>query len=74
VDRLAQFKKGKHALAWTATEAMRAIHFRPMAMTEGMKGCGGCHKIRLKSPEQVAELAKSGMRFGSRSGVARLRR
>jgi hydroxylamine dehydrogenase len=36
-------------------------------MTEGMKGCGGCHKIGLKSPEQVAELAKSGGHFGNAS-------
>jgi hydroxylamine dehydrogenase len=66
-DRLEQFKKGKHALAWAAMEAMPTIHYQPMAMTEGMKGCGGCHKIGLKSPEQVAELAKSGVRFGNAS-------
>ena len=67
VDRLEQFKKGKHALAWSAMEAMPTIHYQPMAMTAGMKGCGGCHKIGLKSPEQVAELAKSGVRFGNAS-------
>jgi len=66
-DRLEQFKKGKHALAWAAMEAMPTIHYQPMAMTEGMKGCGGCHKIGLKSQEQVAELAKSGVRFGNAS-------
>ncbi len=66
-DRLAQFKKGKHALAWAAMEAMPTIHYQPMSMTEGMKGCGGCHKIGLKSPEQVAELGKSGVRFGNAS-------
>ena len=66
-DRLEQFKKGKHALAWAAMEAMPTIHYQPMAMTEGMKGCGGCHKIGLKSPEQVAELAKSGVHFGNAS-------
>jgi hydroxylamine dehydrogenase len=66
-DRLEQFKKGKHALAWAAMEAMPTIHYQPMAMTEGMKGCGGCHKIGLKAPEQIAELAKSGVRFGNAS-------
>ncbi len=66
-DRLEQFKKGKHALAWAAMEAMPTVHYQPMAMTEGMKGCGGCHKIGLKSPEQVAALAKSGARFGNAS-------
>ncbi len=44
-----QFKDGKHALAWAAMEAMPTIHWQPMAMTGGMKGCGGCHKIGLKS-------------------------
>jgi hydroxylamine dehydrogenase len=66
-DRLEQFKKGKHAVAWAAMEAMPTIHYQPMAMTEGMKGCGGCHKIGLKSPEQVQTLVKSGIRFGSAS-------
>ena len=56
-DRVEQFKRGKHALAWAAMEAMPTIHYQPMAMTEGMKGCGGCHKIGLKSPEQIATLA-----------------
>ncbi len=66
-DRVAQFKKGKHAIAWAAMEAMPTIHYQPMSMTEGMKGCGGCHKIGLKSPEQIAMLAKSGVRFGNAS-------
>jgi hydroxylamine dehydrogenase len=66
-DRVEQFKKGKHALAWAAMEAMPTIHYQPMAMTEGMKGCGGCHKIGLKSPEQIASLAKTGVRFGNAS-------
>jgi hydroxylamine dehydrogenase len=44
-DRVEQFKKGKHAIAWAAMEAMPTIHYQPMAMTEGMGGCGGCHKI-----------------------------
>jgi hydroxylamine dehydrogenase len=66
-NRVEQFKKGKHAIAWAAMEAMPTIHYQPMAMTEGMKGCGGCHKIGLKSPEQIATLAKSGERFGNAS-------
>jgi len=66
-DRVEQFKKGKHAIAWAAMEAMPTIHYQPMSMTEGMKGCGGCHKIGLKSQEQVANLAKTGARFGNAS-------
>jgi len=59
-----QFTKGKHAKAWVAMEAMPTIHYQPMAMTEGMKGCGSCHKLGLKSPEQIATLDKEGSRFG----------
>jgi hydroxylamine dehydrogenase len=44
-----QFKGGKHALDWAAMKAMPTIHWQPMAMTDGMKGCGACHKIGLKS-------------------------
>jgi hydroxylamine dehydrogenase len=62
--QVAQFKKGKHAMAWAAMEAMPTIHWQPMAQTEGMKGCGGCHKLGLKTPEQIAALEKAGNRFG----------
>ena len=62
--QVAQFKKGKHALAWAAMEAMPTIHYQPMAQTEGMKGCGACHKLGLKSPEQISTLVKGGNRFG----------
>ncbi|MBI5967770.1 MAG: hypothetical protein HY882_07930 [Deltaproteobacteria bacterium] len=47
--RMQQFKSGKHALGWAAMKAMPTIHWQPMATTEGMKGCGGCHKIGLKT-------------------------
>lgn len=51
-------------MAWAAMEAMPTIHYQPMAQTEGMKGCGSCHKLGLKSPEQIAALARQGNRFG----------
>jgi hypothetical protein len=41
-ERVAEFKEGKHALAWTAMKAMPTAHYQPMALMEGMKGCGGC--------------------------------
>src|SRR5215471_16591043 len=47
--QVAQFKKGKHGMAWASMKAMPTIHWQPMAMTEGEKGCGGCHKIGDKS-------------------------
>ncbi len=59
-----QFTKGKHSKAWISMEAMPTIHYQPMAMTEGMKGCGACHKLGLKSPDQIAALQKEGSRFG----------
>jgi cytochrome c553 len=63
-EKVAQFKKGKHALAWAAMEAMPTIHWQPMALIEGMQGCGGCHKIGLKSEANIAELRKAGNQFG----------
>jgi hydroxylamine dehydrogenase len=62
--QVAQFKKGKHSMAWAAMEAMPTIHWQPMAMTEGMKGCGACHKIGIKSPDQIAAMEKEGSHFG----------
>jgi hydroxylamine dehydrogenase len=63
-ERVEQFKAGKHALAWAAMKAMPTIHWQPMALTEGMKGCGGCHKIGLKSEAEIKELKAQGAGFG----------
>jgi len=59
-----QFKAGKHAFGWAAMKAMPTIHWQPMALTEGMKGCGGCHKIGLKTEDEIKELKKQGAGFG----------
>jgi hypothetical protein len=59
-----QFKAGKHALAWASMKAMPTIHWQPMAMTEGMKGCGGCHKIGLKTGEEIKDLHQTSGGFG----------
>jgi hypothetical protein len=59
-----QYKAGKHALAWASMKAMPTAHWQPMAMMEGMKGCGGCHKIGLKSEEDIAALREAGAGFG----------
>lgn len=66
-ERVAQFSKGKHAFAWAAMNAMPTTHALPMALTEGMKGCGGCHKIGLKSEEEILALRKQGSLFGNAS-------
>jgi hydroxylamine dehydrogenase len=63
-ERVKQFKAGKHALAWAAMKAMPTIHWQPMSLIEGMKGCGGCHKIGLKSEAEMKELRKEGAGFG----------
>jgi len=63
-EQYEQFKDGKHAAAWAAMKAMPTIHWQPMALTEGMKGCGGCHKIGLKSEAEIARLQKEGSGFG----------
>ncbi len=62
--RVQQFKDGKHALAWAAMKAMPTAHWQPMALMEGMKGCGGCHKIGLKTEEEIKELKMDGAGFG----------
>ena len=62
--QVAQFKKGKHSLGWAAMKAMPTIHWQPMALTEGVKGCGACHKLGVKSNDQIAELQREGSRYG----------
>lgn len=64
-QQVTQFGKGKHALAWAAMNAMPTIHWQPMALTLGMRGCGGCHKIGTKSKEDIAGLKEAGQQeFG----------
>ncbi len=62
--RVKQFKTGKHAAAWAAMKAMPTVHWQPMALIEGMKGCGGCHKIGLKTEADMKALRKEGAGFG----------
>lgn len=67
-QRVTEFKSGKHALAWAAMKAMPTAHFQPMALMEGMKGCGGCHKIGVKTEDEVRALSRDGSRaFGTAS-------
>ncbi|UCF65474.1 MAG: cytochrome C [bacterium] len=63
-SQVEQFSKGKHALAWTAMNAMPTIHHQPMALIDGMKGCGGCHKIGLKDESEISRLKAEGRGFG----------
>jgi hypothetical protein len=59
-----EFKGGKHAAAWAAMKAMPTIHWQPMAMAEGQKGCGACHKIGLKTEQEIKDLKKTSGGFG----------
>jgi hydroxylamine dehydrogenase len=63
-EQAEQFMAGKHALAWTAMKAMPTTHALPMALTEGQKGCGGCHKIGVKNAEALEELQEAGRGYG----------
>ncbi len=63
-ERVSQYKAGKHAKAWEAMKAMPTFHWQPMTLTEGLKGCGGCHKIGLKSDEEYVELKLEGHGYG----------
>ena len=65
--QVGQFSKGKHALGWAALTAMPTFHMQPMALTQGMKGCGSCHKIGLKSDEEIKQLKEDGQKFGNAS-------
>lgn len=48
-NRVEQYKRGKHALAWAAMKAMPTTHALPQSLIAGQKGCGGCHKIGLSN-------------------------
>ncbi len=65
--QVTQFRKGKHASAWLAMKAMPTTHYQPMALIEGMKGCGGCHKLGMKTDEEVAKLKTEEGGFGNAS-------
>jgi len=66
-EKVKQFKAGKHAFAWAAMKAMPTMHWQPSILTEGMKGCGGCHKVGLKSEQEIKALKKNSPGFGTAS-------
>jgi len=66
-DQVSQYKAGKHSIAWAAMKAMPTTHFKPMELIDGGKGCGGCHKIGIKSEDEISQLKADGHTFGSAS-------
>ncbi len=65
--QVSQYKKGKHAIAWVSMKAMPTTHMQPMAMIDGLKGCGGCHKVGLKTIDEIKQLKDEGSVFGHSS-------
>ncbi len=67
-EQVAQFKRGKHSLAWAAMKAMPTVHYQPALLTDGLKGCGGCHAIGLKAEADVKDIERAtGGQFGAAS-------
>lgn len=66
-NRVKQYKAGKHAFAWAAMKAMPTMHYQPSIFIDGMKGCGGCHKIGVKTEAEIQHLKKSSPGFGTAS-------
>ncbi len=62
-----QFRDGKHALAWGAMKTMPNLHWQPMVQVEGLKGCGSCHRIGLKTEGEARALIEKGSGFGASS-------
>ena len=63
-ERAEQFKRGKHAFAWASLKAMPTTHWKPMELIDGMKGCGGCHKLGIKSEKEILRIKKEGSGYG----------
>ncbi len=66
-QQVEQFMAGKHALAWAALKAMPTTHWAPMELIDGQKGCGGCHKVGIKSEDEIKQLKADGHKFGNAS-------
>ncbi len=66
-EQVEQFSRGKHAFAWAALKAMPTTHALPTTLIDGMRGCGGCHKVGLKTDEEIVELKAQGISHGNAS-------
>ena len=59
-EKYDQYAAGKHALGWVAMTAMPTNSLQPHPYIEGLKGCGGCHKVGLRG-EDTKEYYRYGM-------------
>ena len=48
-DQFNEFQHSKHAVAWIAMEAMPTTKDQPKPIMDGLKGCGGCHRVGLET-------------------------
>ena len=55
-----QYASGKHAAGWVAMSAMPTNSIQPHPYIQGMKGCGGCHKVGVRD-----EASRKDARYGS---------
>jgi hypothetical protein len=62
-----QFKAGKHSLAWLTMTSVPVAHWQIRLLIEGVKGCADCHKIGLKSEDDIKVLRNAGFLFGNAS-------
>jgi len=53
-EKYDQYAAGKHALGWVAMSAMPTNSLQPHPYIEGLKGCGGCHKVGLRGEDTRA--------------------
>jgi len=59
-----QFRAGKHAVAWQAARVIPRAHWQPMALVEGKRGCAACHKLGIKTQDEIKTLKKGGFGLG----------
>ena len=59
-----QFRAGKHAAAWEAARAIPRAHWQSMALVEGRRACAACHKLGIKTQDDIKTLKKEGFGLG----------
>ncbi len=62
--QLNQFSQGKHSLAWASVKIMPPTHQLPMSLVWGTKGCAACHKVGIKTDEDLVKMKEHGPGFG----------
>ncbi len=65
--QVAQFKRSKHARAWSAVKAIPSFHHLSFSDPSDTTGCAACHRIGLKTEEEAAALKQAGATRGQAS-------